>query len=167
MADATFLSGTRSQPLGDAKAGLSPELDALAAYLNSLSSPGRSPFRQTNGTLTSGASAGEAIFIELGCQSCHSGNRFSDSQTRVRHDVGTIKASSGQRAGAPLDGFDTPILLGLWASAPYLHDGSAAALRDVLTTANPDGRHGSVSTLLPVQVDQLVEYLMQLELESP
>jgi cytochrome c peroxidase len=163
MADADFLSGTRSQPLGDSKTGVSADLDALATYLNSLTDAGRSPARQSSGAMTAGAVAGKALFNARGCQSCHSGSSFSDSNTRVRHDVGTLKPSSGQRAGAPLDGLDTPTLLRLWATGPYLHDGSAATVRDVLTTANPTGRHGDLSTLSPAQIDQLTEYLMQLD----
>lgn len=80
-----------------------------------------------------------------------------------RHDVGTIGPGSGQRLGGPLDGFDTPTLLGLWDTAPYLHDGSAATVKDVLTTANPTGQHGDISSLTSDQVDQLVQYLLQLE----
>ena len=53
---------------------------------------------------------------------------FTDSALGVRHDVGTIHAGSGSRLGGPLDGFDTPSLLGVWGTAPYLHDGSAATL---------------------------------------
>ena len=34
MSDAAFNAGTRSQPLGDVKAGLSTDLDALAAYVH-------------------------------------------------------------------------------------------------------------------------------------
>ena len=82
---------------------------------------------------------------------------------RLRHDVGTIKPSSGNRLGGPLDGIDTPTLRGLWATAPYLHDGSAATLRDVLTTANPTASHGNLSSLSSAQIDQLVEYLNQIE----
>ena len=41
-------------------------------------------------------------------------------------------------ARAVLDGLDTPTLLGLWASAPYLH-GSASTSLEVLTTANGAG----------------------------
>ena len=160
MADADFNSGTRNQPLGAPKAGVSADLDALAAYVNSLTSPGRSPKRQSNGTMTANATAGLALFTSLGCQSCHSGPMMTDGQ---RHDVGTIKPSSGNRLGGPLDGIDTPTLRGLWATAPYLHDGSAATLRDVLTTANPAGRHGNLSSLTSAQIDQLVEYLNQLE----
>jgi hypothetical protein len=60
------------------------------------------------------------------------------------------------------------MLLGLWASAPYLHDGTAASLREVLTTANQNGQHDSnVASLPPTELDQLIEYLLQLELELP
>ena len=160
MANTDFNSGTRNQPLGAPKAGLSADLDSLAAYVNSLSSTGRSPKRQANGAMTANGTAGLALFTSLGCQACHSGPAMTDRQ---RHDVGTIKPSSGNRIGGPLDGIDTPTLRGLWATAPYLHDGSAATLRDVLTTANPAARHGNLSTLTSAQIDQLVEYLNQLE----
>lgn len=160
MADADFNAGTRNQPLGTPKAGISADLDALAAYVNSLTSAGRSPRRQSNGTMTANATAGQALFVSAGCQSCHSGSLMTDRQ---RHDVGTLKPSSGNRLGGVLDGIDTPTLRGLWATAPYLHDGSAPTLRDVLTTANPTGQHGNVSTLTPTQIDQLVEYLNQIE----
>jgi len=160
MADADFNSGTRNQPLGAPKTGFSTDLDALAAYVNSLTSPGRSPKRQASGALTANGVAGQALFTAAGCQSCHSGPNMTDG---LRHNVGTIKPSSGNRLGGPLDGIDTPTLRGLWATAPYLHDGSAATLRDVLTTANPGGQHANLSALTPAQIDQLVEYLNQIE----
>jgi hypothetical protein len=62
-------------------------------------------------------------------------------------------------------GIDTPTLLGVWETAPYLHDGSAPTLRDVLTTANPRDEHGFVSSLASEEVDQLVAYLQQLDSE--
>jgi len=167
MSDADFNAGTRGQPLGDPKAGLSLDLDALAAYVNSLSESGRSPYRQSDGSLTPGAQLGQQLFVEAGCQACHSGTRLTDSPSGVRHDVGTIKPGSGKRIGGTLDGLDTPTLVGLWASAPYLHDGSAATVRDVLTTANAAGQHGNLSGLTPAQIDQLVEYLLQLETVAP
>src|SRR5690606_14129139 len=69
--------------------------------------------------------------------------------------------------GDPLFGLDTPTLRGAWETPPYLHDGSASTLRDVLTTSNPDGMHGHVSALLPEQVDQLVAYLLQIDGATP
>ena len=164
MTDAQYNTGTRSQPLGDRKAGVSAELDALAAYVGSLDKVGTSPFRQADGTLTADAVAGQAIFKGAGqCSTCHSGADFTDSATGVLHDVGTIKPSSGKRLGGPLTGIDTPTLRGVWDSAPYLHDGSAATLMDVLTTANAAGRHGAASSLSATQRQQLVAYLQQID----
>ncbi|HYJ08750.1 MAG TPA: hypothetical protein VEX18_07065, partial [Polyangiaceae bacterium] len=78
-------------------------------------------------------------------------------------DVGTVKPTSGGRAGEPLFGIDTPTLNGVWESAPYLHDGSAATLRDVLTTQNAEDRHAFTSELSPQELDQLVSYVQQLD----
>ncbi len=164
LTDAQFNTGTRSSPLGDPKAGLNADLDALAAYVSSLTSVGPSPFRNADGSLTAAAVAGQQIFNGSGqCATCHTGADFTDSATGVLHDVGTIKASSGKRLGATLTGFDTPTLKGLWDTAPYLHDGSAATLLDVLTTANPGGRHGTTSGLSTTQLNQLVAYLQQID----
>ena len=167
MTDAQFNTGTRSQPLGDRKAGLSADLDALAAYVGSLDTVGLSPYRNADGTLTTAAVAGRDIFRGSGqCTSCHSGADFTDSAAGVLHDVGTIKASSGKRLGGPLTGIDTPTLKGAWDSAPYLHDGSAATLLDVLTTANAGNRHGMTSGLGAAELQQLVAYLQQID-DSP
>jgi YVTN family beta-propeller protein len=168
MTDGQFNTGTRNQPLGDRKGGISVDLDALAAYVSSLSSVGLSPYRAADGSLTANAQAGRLIFNGAGqCASCHTGADFTDSASGVLHDVGTIKASSGKRLGATLTGIDTPTLKGLWDTAPYLHDGSAATLMDVLTTANPGNRHGTTSTLTPQQREQLVAYLQQIDDGTP
>jgi len=76
--------------------------------------------------------------------------------------VGTATAASGGRLGGPLPGFDTPTLRGLWASAPYLHDGRAETLTEVLTTYNPDDRHGRTSHLTAAQIEDLVTFLRSL-----
>lgn len=131
MSDADFAAGTRSQPLGDAKAGRSADLDALAAYLGSLSASASSPYRDPSGALTAGAAAGRVVFAAA-CASCHRGDAFTDSDALVPHDVGTIKVSSGARLGGTLTGIDTPTLRDVWATAPYLHDGSAATVEDAI-----------------------------------
>ncbi|RQR26686.1 DUF1929 domain-containing protein [Burkholderia sp. Bp9143] len=130
MTNAQFNTGTRSQPLGDTKAGVSADLDALAAYVTSLNVFAPSPFRNQDGTLTSAALAGKTVFA-ANCASCHGGVNFTDSYTFAGtstadlHDVGTLYPGSGNRLGGPLPGFDTPTLRDVWATAPYLHDGSA------------------------------------------
>jgi streptogramin lyase len=161
LADAVFLADGHEQPLGAPKAGLSPELDALAAYVSSLDRVDPSPFRNPDGSLTNEARAGKETFDRLGCATCHAGADATDSSRNLLHDVGTITPLSGKRAGEALLGFDTPTLLGVWETAPYLHDGSAATLRDVLTTKNPDDLHGYVSSLSAVQLDELLAYLQQ------
>ena len=82
-------------------------------------------------------------------------------QPGERHDVGTLGPGSGQGSGAPLAGvgFDTPTLRGLWRTAPYLHDGSAASLRDVLDRAG----HGATGSLTVEEKNRLVTYLLELE----
>ena len=163
IADALLDEGTRREPLGDPLAGLSPELDDLTAYVTSLSEVHPSPFRNPDGTLTADAQVGKALFERLGCGSCHAGSDFTDSSQSLLHDVGTMKASSGTRLGEPLEGLDTPTLLGIWETAPYLHDGSAPTLHDVLTVSNPTDLHGTVSELTTAEIDQLVSYLLQLD----
>ncbi|WP_437733500.1 PKD domain-containing protein [Sorangium sp. So ce1335] len=155
--------GTVATPRGDKKAGLSPELDALAAFLGSLDTHRPSPFRNADGSLTQDGVAGRAIFKRLGCGFCHTGADGTDSAGGKLHDVGTVKASSGMRAGEPLFGIDTPTLNGVWETAPYLHDGSAPTLRDVLVTANPEDRHAFTSALSEAELGQLIAYVQQLD----
>ncbi len=170
LADAEWSSGTTSQTLGDPKAGRSADLDALAAYVASLTTERASPHRAADGSLTAAALRGKATFESsaTGCAVCHAGPRLTDSgfaspgQPRL-HDVGTLTAASGGRLGGPLTGLDTPTLHGLWHSAPYLHDGSAATLSDVLVARNPDDRHGVTSSLSAAEIAELVEYLSSLD----
>jgi YVTN family beta-propeller protein len=127
--------GAAGTPLGAAKAGRSPDLDALAAYVASLgpASVPRSPYRNADGSMTAEAATGQALFASLACANCHAGTRLTDSTgpAATLHDVGTLRTTSGQRLGGPLTGIDTPTLLGVWDTPPYFHDGSAATLDDV------------------------------------
>jgi hypothetical protein len=168
--DADWEAGTTQATLGDPKAGLSDELDALAAYVTSLDEFPRSPWRQPDGSLDAMAQAGQALFESpaLGCIVCHAGPRLTDSvflepTVPLLHDVGTLTEASGQRLGGPLLGLDTPTLRGGWSDPPYLHDGSAATLLEVLTTHNPGDEHGVTSSLSPLELEQLVAYLQSLE----
>jgi cytochrome c peroxidase len=72
-------------------------------------------------------------------------------------DVGT----AGERDRGT-SGFDTPTLVELWRNPPYLHDGSAASLREVLMDRNADDRHGTTNNLSTAEIDDLIEYLLSL-----
>ncbi len=159
MADDLFEMDGRDRPLGAPKAGLSARLDALSAYVSSFRDVGRSPYREADGTLSAAAERGRRTFVTLDCVSCHAGPSLTDSAVGVLHDVGTLGARSGKRLGEPLTGLDTPTLLGLWETAPYLHDGSAPTLHDVLMNE----RHGNAWRLDPERRDDVVSFLLQLE----
>jgi hypothetical protein len=73
------------------------------------------------------------------------------------HNVGTVTRYDT----TPF--FRTPSLIEAWRTAPYLHMGSAATIRDVLTDCNPgDGRHGEVADLSSRQIDDLCAYVLSL-----
>ena len=154
MDTADFLSGTRSEPMGDSKTGFSQDLDALAAYLGSLTLTDANPQLAPGGPSAS-AVRGEAVFAAQNCVACHSDPLGTDSYTSSRHDVGTITTASGQRLGQTLDGFDTPTLFGLGTSAPYLHDGSAATVEAAISA------HSGVS-LSGGDLTDLANYLLEL-----
>ncbi|MDZ4401118.1 Ig-like domain-containing protein [Prosthecobacter sp.] len=156
MTDAQFNTGTRNQPLGDPKAGVSADLDALAAYVKSLTTNGSSPGRASDGSLTADAVTGQQIFRAQNCASCHSGANFTNSALNVFANVGTLKSASGTRLGAPLTGLDVPTLRGVWATAPYLHDGSAATLAEAVRA------HQGV-LLTDAQISQVVSFLSQID----
>lgn len=142
-------------PLGAPNAGLSADLDALAAFVDTLR-PKPNPFFHD----LRAVHRGRRIFerADTGCASCHPAPRYTDSAilpTRLVHDVGT-----GDGPNEPLGpAFDTPSLRALWDSAPYLHDGSAPTIRDVLTTHNPFDRHGRTSHLTVEELNDLEAFL--------
>ena len=127
---------------------------AMDTWLKSLK-PAPGPFL-VNGRLSESARRGEKLFrsTETGCMNCHDTELFTDLHS---YDVGTHSAfDKGDKE------FDTPTLHELWRTAPYLHDGSAATIRDVLTTRNPKDEHGKTSRLTPQQIDDLAEYVLSL-----
>jgi YVTN family beta-propeller protein len=127
---------------------------AIDTYLKSLR-PVPSPLL-VNGRLSDSARRGEKLFKdhEVGCATCHPPGLFTDLKT---YDVGTRG-----HFDRPADRFDTPTLVEGWRTAPYLHDGSAATMLEVLTTRNPGDKHGKTSHLTPQQLDDLAAYLLSL-----
>jgi DNA-binding beta-propeller fold protein YncE/cytochrome c peroxidase len=132
-----------------------PEVaEAIDVYLESLR-PVPSP-ALVNGLLSPAAERGRTVFLDpdVGCAHCHRGEVYTDLQF---HDVGTTgKFDHGATR------FDTPTLIELWRTGPYLHDGRSVTLLDMLTTDNPGDRHGVTSHLKPNQIDDLVTFLLSL-----
>jgi DNA-binding beta-propeller fold protein YncE len=123
----------------------SDETDSLVAYLEVLPKP-VTPTRDVQQV-----ARGQQLFdsAEMGCRTCHDGKMYTD-QTKHEFKAVTLK------------GADTPSLIGLAASAPYYHDGSAATLEALLRDR---GRvHGMAETakLTDKQVKDLTAFLESL-----
>jgi len=87
----------------------------------------------------------------------------------LAHDVGTAGELDWARVESDLaTGIDprpagllnTPTLAGLYYTAPYLHDGSAASLSDVL--ARTRATMGNTTDLTPAQIQALIASLTTL-----
>jgi YVTN family beta-propeller protein len=128
-----------------------PESDAVAIdrYLESLQ-PVPSP-HLIDGKPGPAAVRGQQIFQDAGCASCHNGPLYTNGRL---YDVG---AGSGAESTAA---FDTPTLIEVWRTAPYLHDGRAATIQDVLTVHNAQDQHGRTSTLTQAQIAALAEFVL-------
>jgi cytochrome c peroxidase len=153
----SMVSGIRDSAETAVRAGIRhiqfavrPEEDAEAidAYLKSLE-PVPSPTLE-NGTLSESAKRGEGVFDRAGCARCHSGPYFTNLKS---YDVGT---GAGREAGKA---FDTPTLVELWRTGPFLHDGRAATIEAILTICNPDDQHGATSGLTPEEIEDLSAFL--------
>jgi YVTN family beta-propeller protein len=160
--------GFKPTELEEKTAGRSAELDALAIYTNSFEFT-LSPHNPAPGKLFPEAERGKQLFFskEVGCATCHSGPYYTDSSLEKPfklHDVGTGRDDPTEQMGTK---YDTPTLLGIYRSAPYLHDGSAKTLRDLLTVCNKEDRHGKTSHLKGNEIDDLTAFLKALPYEKP
>jgi sugar lactone lactonase YvrE len=137
----TSLRATIDRLGGD---GLSKQhIAALAAYLEAMPAvhgPTRDP----------GAVArGKHVFEAAGCSNCHDGPAYTD---QARHKLARSQAA-----------MDTPSLLGIAASAPYFHDGSAATLDAVLRDRGAvHGMSEPARTLSDAEAADLIAFLESL-----
>ncbi len=118
------------------------QIASLVAYVESMPAP-RTP------TLDRAAvERGKHVFESWDCGDCHHGPRFTDGQKHTFFNV--------------LDSYETPSLLGIAASAPYYHDGSAPTLEALL---RGEGRVKGMSDLARLSDEQradLAAYLSSL-----
>ncbi|MBI4867039.1 MAG: hypothetical protein HY816_08820 [Candidatus Wallbacteria bacterium] len=132
-----------------ANSGRSPDWDDVVNYIrHGVRSP-ISPFRGVN------VSAGRAPFAQAGCSSCHAGPRWTSSArtytpppttppvtivdgqlTSALRQVDSFvsgEVTDRNTAARGAAGFNPPSLLGFWAFPPYLHNGQAATVDEILT----------------------------------
>jgi YVTN family beta-propeller protein len=122
---------------------------AIDIYLRSLK-PIRSPYLN-KGKLSKAAKRGEKIFKKAGCAKCHPPLLYTDLK---KYDVGT---GSGIEKNCK---FDTPSLIEVWRTAPYLYDGRAETMYEVLI--DKGDKHGSTSKLNYQDLNDLIEFVFSL-----
>lgn len=120
---------------------------AVDEYLKSLI-PVPSP-KLIKGELNPKARLGELVFEQAGCGFCHSGSYFTDQKT---HTMGIQGDYDHQNT------WDTPTLIEVWRTGPYLHDGRSSTLHDVFDKE----KHGLQTELTKQEIEQLVEYVLSL-----
>ncbi len=117
---------------------------AVDAYLSALK-PLPSPYLQ-QGKLSPLAEKGEKIFIQLNCNSCHSGPYYTDMKM---YRIGESEFEAG---------WDTPTLIEVWRTAPYLNDGRAKDLHELFKVH----KHGIEEKVKDKDIEALVEYVNSL-----
>jgi cytochrome c peroxidase len=129
------------------------EVEDLFAYLIALR-PLPSPHLTPDGKLTAAAEHGKTLFEgKASCARCHPAPYFTDKKM---HNVGVLSSNE------PDGRYDTPSLIEAYRTAPYLHDGRALTLKDVLTVRNEKEQHGKADALSDSEMDDLVAYLLSL-----
>ncbi len=129
------------------------EVEDLYAYLTSLK-PMPSPRLTAEGRLSESALRGKAIFNgRAGCAHCHPAPYFTDQKM---HNVGVLSPNE------PDGRYDTPSLIEAYRTAPYLHDGRAVTIEEVLRQHNDKNLHGKVKGLSDQEMKDLIEYIMSL-----
>ena len=132
-----------------------PEEDAAAmdAYLKSLR-PVPSP-RLIDGRLSPAAERGKKLFESdrAGCYQCHPAPLYTD---RTMHNLGP------RRPFDYTDKLDTPTLVEVWRTGPYLHDGRYMKIEELFVDGKHGESHGDVDELTAVEIAELVEFVLSL-----
>jgi len=128
------------------------EAVAIDTYLKSLE-PVPSPYL-VDGRLSRAAERGKKLFFseKVGCSRCHAGPLYTDMQM---HDIGSKSPCDHRKH------FDTPTLLEVWRTAPYVHDGRYTTLKELISKCKDDEEHEDAN-LNERQVNDLVEFILSL-----
>jgi len=130
--------------------------DAYCAAMRPVPSP-----YLVNGQLSARAKRGEALFRKAKCADCHTPASRSPEGYPIWTDckLYDVGVGTGTEVGRK---FDTPTLAEVWRTAPYLYDGRALTMEEVLTVANPGDKHGETSKLTAEEIKDLAEYVLSL-----
>jgi cytochrome c peroxidase len=126
---------------------------AIDEYLKSLT-PTPSP-HLADGRLSEAARRGEKVFLseQVGCAKCHPPPLYTDKRM---HDVGSRSPFD------PRPDYDTPTLIEVWRTAPYMHDGRYTTIKQLIVEGKHGDSGGAINKLTPQQLDDLVQFVLSL-----
>jgi len=130
-----------------------PEEDAVAIdeYLKALQ-PVPSPYL-VDGKLSEAAQRGKQIFTRVGCVNCHPEPLYTDLKL---HDVNS-RGKYDRRSE-----FDTPTLIEVWRTGPWMHDGSITTMKGLFGEAKHGSTAGDVEGLSEKEISDLSEFVLSL-----
>ncbi|MBI3890262.1 MAG: beta-propeller fold lactonase family protein, partial [Candidatus Wallbacteria bacterium] len=157
----------------------------------------RSPISPSRGATVSGSASvtnGRALFGSFGCAACHGGSGWTSSRRfysppppspttnlvkagqvqetlrKVGTFIGTEKTKDNTAAKGA-DGFNPPSLLGFWAFPPFLHNGRALTVEQVLTRSIAGTNHSTAGGLnrqpTAQEVSDLAAFLKSIDDRTP
>jgi DNA-binding beta-propeller fold protein YncE len=128
------------------------EVRAVVAFLGTLDHP-PNPHRVADNQLSVAAKRGEALFAGAAkCARCHAAPEYTSEHN---YDVKLEEDDSPYRRWNP------PSLRGLWQRGPYLHDGRAESLDELLQGPHAPEKLGG-QALTPAQRRDLIAFLQSL-----
>jgi cytochrome c peroxidase/DNA-binding beta-propeller fold protein YncE len=128
------------------------DVRAVLVFLDTLDHP-PNPHRRPDGSRTEAAERGKVLFHgKAHCARCHRGEDYTSAHT---YD---LKLPPD---GSPFDDWNPPSLRGVCDRGPYLHDGAAESLDEVLRVHHTPQKLGG-DELTPEERRDLVEFLRSL-----
>ena len=130
--------------------------DAYCTQMKAVPSP-----YLVDGKLSARAQRGAKLFQQAKCATCHLPDAKGPAGETLWTDLKLydLGLGTGTEVGRK---FKTPTLAECWRTAPYLYDGRALTMEEVLTTANPGDKHGETSKLSAEEIKDLAEYVLSL-----
>ena len=149
-AEAAVRSGLEHILFADQPENVAAAIDDYLKSLRSIPSP-----RLVSGRLSPAARRGRLLFDSdrVGCYKCHPGPLYTDL---LSHNVGT------QGPYDHRERFDTPTLIEVWRTAPYLHDGRYTTIQELITEGKHGSSRGNLTELDDREIDDLAAFVLSL-----
>jgi len=125
----------------------------MDAYISSLK-PVPSPFL-VDGKLSQSALRGKALFHEnrVGCFKCHPAPLYTDQKMHNVRSRGKYEYN---------ENYDTPSLIEVWRTSPYLHDGRHVTIEELIRDGKHGNTRGRVDELTDQEIRDLAEFVLSL-----